>query len=197
METEMVIGYSIAGTLGVVAILYFVYRYVQCGGDFAKYRQANEIAQRWLSDAKFQEAVSKALAPPPPPPPPKPSPEPLLLLALMQREGRLIDFLLENVDDENNEKLGAAVRSIHQACQKILKEHLDMEPVLKAEEKSTVEVPVGFDPSAIRLTGNVTGSPPFKGTLEHHGWRVTKIKVNKPAEGQDAFVLHPAEVELT
>ena len=94
-------------------------------------------------------------------------------------------------------KLGTGVRSIHQACQKILKEHLDMEPVLKAEEKSTVEVPVGFDPSAIRLTGNVTGSPPFKGTLEHHGWRVTKIKVNKPAEGQDAFVVHPAEVELT
>jgi hypothetical protein len=197
METEWIIGYSIAGTLGVVAILYFAYRYVQCGGDFAKHRQAQEIAQRWLNDAKFQEAVSKALAPPPPPPPPKPSPEPLLLLTLMQREARLIDFLLENVDDVENEKLGTGVRSIHQACQKILKEHLDMEPVLKAEEKSTVEVPVGFDPSAIRLTGNVTGSPPFKGTLEHHGWRVTKIKVNKPAEGQDAFVVHPAEVELT
>jgi hypothetical protein len=198
METEMVIGYSIAGTLGVVAILSFVYRYVKCGGDFAKYRQAHEIAQRWLNDAKFQEAVHKALAPPPPPPPPpKPSPEPLLLLTLMQREGRLIDFLLENVDDEDDKKLGTGVRSIHQACQKILKEHLDMEPVLKGEEKSTVEVPVGFDPSAIRLTGNVTGSPPFKGTLVHHGWRVTKIKVNKPAEGQDAFVVHPAEVELT
>jgi hypothetical protein len=55
---------------------------------------------------------------------------------------------------------------------------------------------IGFDPSAIRLTGNVTGAPPFKGTLEHHGWRVTKIKVQKPPEGQDAFVVAPAEVEL-
>ena len=196
METEMAVGLAIVGTLVAVAILYFVYRYVQVGGDFAKHRQANEIAQRYLSDAKFQEAVTKALTPPPPPPPPKPSAEPLLLLTLMQREGRLIDFLMENVDGADNETLGAGVRSIHQACQKVLKDHLDMEPVIKAEEKSIVEVKVGFDPSAIRLTGNVTGSPPFKGTLEHHGWRVSKIKVNKPAEGQDAFVVHPAEVEL-
>jgi hypothetical protein len=188
---------AIGGTAVAMIVLYFTIRYVQVGGDFAKQRKANEIGQRYLNDPKFQEAVTKALTPPPPPPPPpKPSPEPLLLLTLMQREGRLIDFLLENVDGADNETLGAGVRSIHQACQKVLKEHLDMEPVIKAEEKSVVEVKAGFDPSAIRLTGNVTGSPPFKGTLEHHGWRVTKIKVNKPAEGQDAFVVHPAEVEL-
>ena len=114
----------------------------------------------------------------------------------MQREGRLIDFLLENVDGADNETLGAGVRSIHQSCQKVLKEHLVLEPVLKGEERSVVEVPAGFDPSAIRLTGNVTGQPPFKGTLEHHGWRVAKIKINKPPEGQDAFVVQAAEVEL-
>ena len=194
---EMESYYAIAGTAGVMFIAFFVYRYLQTGGDFAKHRKAQEIAQRCLSDTKFQDAVTKALTPPPPPPPPKPSAEPLLLLTLMQREGRLIDFLLENVDGADNETLGAGVRSIHQACQKVLKEHLDMEPVLKGEEKAIVEVPVGFDPSAIRLTGNVTGSPPFKGTLEHHGWRVAKIKLNKPPEGQDAFVVQPAEVELS
>ncbi len=187
---------AIAVTAAACAVLFFVYRYLQVGGDFARARQANEIAQRWLSDAKFQEAVAKALTPPPPPPPPKPSPEPLLLLALMQREGRLIDFLLEDVSGADDQALGAGTREIHKACQKILKEHLDMEPVLKGMEKSLVDVPVGFDPSAIRLTGNVTGNPPFKGSLEHHGWRVTKIKLNKPPEGQDAFVIAPAEVEL-
>jgi len=188
--------YAIAGAVGICAILFFVYRYLQVGGDFARARQANEVAQRYLSDAKFKDAVTKALTPPPPPPPPKPSPEPILLLALMQREGRLVDFLLEDVDGADNETLGAGVRTIHKACQKILKEHLDLEPILKGEERSIVEVPAGFDPSAIRLTGNVTGQPPFKGTLEHHGWRVTKIKLAKPPEGQDAFVVAPAEVEL-
>src|SRR5262249_54409681 len=197
MGTEMQIGLSVVGTLVVAALLFFIYRYVQVGGDFAKHRQAREIADRYLNDAKFKDAVTKALTPPPPPPPPKPSAEPLLLLTLMQREGRLLDFLLEHVDGADHATVGAGVRSIHQACQKVLKEHLDMEPVIKADEKSTVDVKAGFDPSAIRLTGNVTGSPPFKGTLEHHGWRVTKIKVTKPAEGQDAFVVHPAEVELT
>jgi hypothetical protein len=195
MEQEVY--YAIGGTFAVCAILFFIYRYVQVGGDFARARRANDVAQRYLTDEKFKEAVEKALTPPPPPPPPKPSPEPLLLLTLMQREGRLIDFLLENVDGADNETLGAGVRTIHKACQKVLQEHLDMEPVLKGEEKAQVEVTPGFDPSAIRLTGNVTGQPPFKGTLEHHGWRVTKIKIAKPPEGQDAFVVAPAEVELT
>ncbi|MBI3823559.1 MAG: DUF2760 domain-containing protein [Planctomycetes bacterium] len=189
------IGYAIAGTAAAMALIYFVVRYLQVGGDFAKARKAGDIAQRYLSDAKFKEAVDLVLNPPPPPPP-KPWPDPLLLLTLMQREGRLIDFLLEDVAGADNETLGAGVRTIHAGCQKVLKEHLDLEPVLKAEEKSVVTVPAGFDPSAIRLTGNVTGSPPFKGSLEHHGWRVSKIKINKPAEGQDAFVLQPAEVEL-
>ncbi len=194
MVTEIAV--SIASTLAAVGILYFLYRYAQCGGDFARERHAFEIARRWQRDTKFQEAVHQALLPPPPPAVPKPSAEPLLLLALMQREGRLLDFLLENVDGADNDTLGAGVRNIHKACQKVLKEHLDMEPVLNAEEKSAVEVPVGFDPSAIRLTGNVTGSPPFRGSLEHHGWRVTKIKITKPTEGQDAFIIQPAEVEL-
>jgi hypothetical protein len=194
MEPETI--YAIIGTAAAMLILALAYRYIQVGGDFAAARKANEIAQRYLTDAKFQEAVTTALTPPPPPPPPKPSPEPILLLTLMQREGRLFDFLMENVDGADNETLGAGVRTIHQACQKVLKEHLDMEPVLKGEEKSQVDVPAGFDPSAIRVTGNVTGSPPFKGTLEHHGWRVTKIRIQKPAEGQDAFVVQPAEVEL-
>jgi hypothetical protein len=196
MEIDPNIIYAIVGTGVALAVLYVIARYIQTGGDFARDREARAIGQRYLTDEKFKEAVTKALTPPPPPPPPKPSPEPILLLALMQREGRLIDFLLENVDGADNETLGAGVRTIHQACQKVLKEHLDMEPVLKGEEKSSVTVPTGFDPSAIRLTGNVTGSPPFTGTLEHHGWRVTKIKIAKPSEGQDAFILAPAEVEL-
>src|SRR5207244_2719382 len=101
MEPE--IYYAIGGTAAAMIGLYLIFRYVQVGGDFAKHRQANDIAQRWLTDAKFQDAVAKALTPPPPPPPPKPSAEPLLLLTLMQRDGRLIDFLLENVDAADNE----------------------------------------------------------------------------------------------
>jgi hypothetical protein len=77
-----------------------------------------------------------------------------------------------------------------------LKEHLVLAPVLPQAEGSTVDVPAGFDPSAIRLTGNVTGEPPFRGTLQHHGWRVQEIKLAPLPQGQDDLVLMPAEVEL-
>jgi hypothetical protein len=63
-------------------------------------------------------------------------------------------------------------------------------------EGDDVTVPAGFDPSAIRLTGNVTGQPPFNGKLQHRGWRVKELKLAAPPEGQDEFVLMPAEVEL-
>jgi hypothetical protein len=88
------------------------------------------------------------------------------------------------------------VRDIHRSARKAIQEHLVLEPILPGEEGSRVTVPAGFDPSAVRLTGNVTGQPPFAGTLQHHGWRVKEIKLAPPAAGQDEFVVQPAEVEL-
>jgi hypothetical protein len=155
--------------------------------------EAREVTVRMARDADFAQKV-RALSEPPKPP--KPSAEPLRLLTLLQREGRLLDFLLEDVQAIDNERIGAAVRDIHRNCRKALQDHLVLAPVLAGEEQSAVEVAPGFDPSAIRLTGNVTGQPPFRGTLLHHGWRVKEIKLAKPAEGQDEFVVQPAEVEL-
>jgi len=175
---------------------YFAYLYAQSGGDFAKYGEAQAIARRYLSDPEFAEKVKALSAPPPPPEPEKPNAEPLRLLTLLQREGRLLDFLLEDIQAYSNEQIGAAVRDIHRNCHKAIHEHIVLAPVLKGQENEPVEVPPGFDPSAIRLTGNVTGQPPFKGTLLHHGWRVTEIKLAEPPEGQDEFVVQPAEVEL-
>lgn len=126
----------------------------------------------------------------------KPSGVPLRLLALLQREGRLLDFLLEDIQSYPDAQVGAAVRDIHRQCQAAIKEHLLLEPVLPQSEGAAVEVPPGFDPSAIRVTGNVSGAPPFKGTLQHHGWRVKEIKLAAPPEGQDELVLMPAEVEI-
>jgi hypothetical protein len=155
--------------------------------------EVKEVTARMTRDADFAQKVRMLMEPPKPP---KPSGEPLRLLTLLQREGRLLDFLLEDVQAIGNEQIGAAVRDIHRNCRKALQDHLVLAPVLPGEEQSTVEVSPGFDPSAIRLTGNVTGQPPFKGTLLHHGWRVKEIKLAKPAEGQDEFVVQPAEVEL-
>ena len=61
-------------------------------------------------------------------------------------------------------------------------------------EGSSVMLPPGFDPHAVRLSGNVMGSPPFSGVLRHHGWKA--IEVRMPAASGDPTVIAPAEVEL-
>jgi hypothetical protein len=118
------------------------------------------------------------------------------LLAILQREGRLLDFLQEEVDGYSDAQIGAAVRDIHRGCKKALAEHMPLEPVLREKENAQVRVDPGFDPSRIRLVGNVVGEPPFTGALRHHGWRIAKVTLPSPARGTDPSVVAPAEVEL-
>ena len=124
------------------------------------------------------------------------SPGALQLLALLQREGRLVDFLHEDISGYEDADIGAAVRDIHKGCRKVLLEHFAVEPVLDAAENEAVTVDTGFDPARIRLVGNVSGEPPFKGTLRHHGWRAAKVTLPVLSDGMDATIVAPAEVEL-
>jgi hypothetical protein len=151
-----------------------------------------EAYQKVLADSAIAKQVDKLLHPPPV----KLSGLPVRLLAILQRDGRLIDFLLENIQGAADAQIAAAIKDLHPKCQESLKKHLVLESVLAKEEGSTVEVPTGFDPSAIQLIGNVTGNPPFRGTLRHPGWRVKEIKLPSLPEGQDDLVLMPAEVEI-
>jgi hypothetical protein len=183
-------------TLLIVLAAYLVVLFLVAKGSLERIRLALRCELRTLRDSSFAAKVKTLLAPPKPEAPAKPSGAPLRLLALLQREGRLLDFLLEDIQSYPDAQIGAAVRDIHRQCRSALKEHLDLQPVLPQPEGSTVEITSGFDPSAIRLTGNVTGQPPFRGTLQHHGWRVKEIKLAPPPEGQDELVLMPAEVEL-
>jgi hypothetical protein len=120
----------------------------------------------------------------------------LALLALLQREGRLVDFLREPLDGFSDADIGAAARDVHRGCRKVLEQHVSLEPVMPGSEEARVEVPRGFDPSEIRLIGEAAGEPPFRGTLRHHGWRVVDARLPALAEGVDRTVIAPAEVEL-
>lgn len=118
------------------------------------------------------------------------------LLILFQREGRLVDFLDQEIEDFDDEEVGAAVRDIHKGCRKVLKEHFEITPVMDGEEGESTTVKKGFRPEEVRLVGNVKGDPPFKGTLEHAGWKATRVTLPKVAESVDARILARAEVEL-
>lgn len=193
-EPIVIISLTVSCVLLAEGLLFFFL----CKANGGRMGRALKCCFRSMVDDVFGEKVTELLTPPPPKPaaPPKPSGEPVRLLALLQRDGRLLDFLLENIQSYDDAQIGAAVRDIHRQCQAALKEHLVLSPVIAQQEGATVDVPVGFDPSAIRLTGNVTGQPPFRGTLQHHGWRVTESKFAPLPEGQDPLVLMPAEVEI-
>lgn len=182
-------------TLGGVLVVALLGMLALSGGHVRRIRLALAAFFRVLGSQEFADQVEPLLAPKPAAPA-RPSGAPLRILALLQREGRLVDFLLEDIQAYSDEQVGAAARDIHRGSQAALKEHLVLEPVLKQAEGSTVEVPRGFDPSAIRVVGNVTGEPPYRGTLLHHGWRVQEIRLAPLPAGQDEFVLMPAEVEL-
>ena len=137
-----------------------------------------------------------------PEPKPEPTPEPpttdaaLQLLALLQREGRFVDFLEEDVSSFADADIGAAARVVHSGCRKALREHVKLEPVRSEEEGVKVTLPDPLDVAAVKLTGNVTGKGPFTGTLRHRGWRASEITLPTAIAGHDARILAQAEVEL-
>lgn len=120
----------------------------------------------------------------------------LHLLAILQRDGRLIDFLQEDLSAYSDADIGGAARTVHEGCRKALGSYLSLEPVFAEPDGATIVVPSGFDAGAIRLTGNVVGEPPFKGSLKHHGWRAASVNLPSAPDGQDSKILAPAEVEL-
>jgi hypothetical protein len=154
--------------------------------------------------ARYQAWRSGPVTPPAPPPtPPTPallkttSPDSALqLLALLQREARLIDFVGEDLGGYDDAQIGAAARVVHKGCAQVLREHFSLEAVRSEPEGSRITLPAGFDAAAVRLTGNVVGQPPYAGSLSHRGWRVTDVRLPQLAERHDARVVAPAEVEL-
>lgn len=123
------------------------------------------------------------------------------LLSILQREGRFIDFLQEDLSLYDDAQIGAAVRNIHQGCRDALLGLAQLKPVMTEEEGSEVTVSAGFDARAVRLVGGVSGDPPFKGTLRHRGWKVDRFELPRVAgeakhePGKD-WIVAPAEVEV-
>jgi Domain of unknown function (DUF2760) len=120
----------------------------------------------------------------------------LHLLSVLQREGRLVDFFSEDLNLYEDAQIGGAVRAIHENCKKVVNQSLALEAVIDRSEGEEVRVEPGFDPDAIKLTGNVTGEPPFTGVLRHKGWRTRKLELPALSGGQDSRIIAPAEVEI-
>jgi hypothetical protein len=163
---------------------------------------------RVLFSGSFAGSVAQLSAPEPPPeplpvappavlPPAPPTVDAALqLLALLQREGRLVDFLEQDVTTFSDADVGAAARVVHEGCRKTLRAHAKLAPVRIEDEGARVTVDAGFAPEELKLTGRVAGSAPYTGTLRHRGWRMTELSLPTAVRAYDASVIAPAEVEL-
>lgn len=120
--------------------------------------------------------------------------EALTLLAALQREARLVDFLMEDLTACSNEQIGAAVRDIQRDSRATLERMFKLGPLRKEAEGTEINVPAGYDPDTIRLSGQVSGEGPYKGELVHPGWTARKCDLPK-WNGKDLQVVAAAEVE--
>lgn len=120
----------------------------------------------------------------------------LAALALLQREGRLVDFLRQDIASFGDDEVGAAVRVVHAGCKKTLESHTAIESIRSENEGSRITLEEGFDKRAHKLTGDVKGSAPYQGVLRHKGWRAKRFELPIATDGHDPSVLAPAEVEL-
>ena len=143
-------------------------------------------------------STPKSAAPKKPASPKPTRSEAISLLAALQREARLIDLVSESLGDYSDEQVGAAAREVLEESGKVINRMFALKPISSAEDGSEISTPESFDPAEYRLTGNVTGDPPFKGQLAHHGWTATKCEVPAWNGSKKAkHVVAPVEIEIS
>lgn len=141
---------------------------------------------------------------------PKPAPPPveqptiktsdgaLQILGILQRDARLVDFLMEDIASYSDDQIGSAVRSVHSDSKAALTRHVTLAPVVDGVEGTfqKLDASKAPDPNRIKLLGNVpaNGKAPG-GLLRHRGWLVTSVNL-PPLGKQDPATLFPAEVEV-
>ena len=163
-----------------------------------RHAQSN-LVERETADRTADTAVARkpAVAPKPAAPPKPKRSEAITLLAALQREGRFVDFLKEELTGYSDAQIGAVARDLHRDCGKVVERMFAITPLLGDSEGASVEVPAGFDAARYRLVGNVSGTPPFRGALVHAGWQATTFELPEwVGREESARVIAPAEVEV-
>ena len=119
----------------------------------------------------------------------------LILLAVLQREARLVDFVMEDIAGYSDDQVGAAVRGMHDQCREALGRCVKLEPVIDGVE-GTFTKPTTRDPAAVKFVGNVPAGKPQGGLLRHKGWRASSIDLPTLLPKQDITIVAPAEIEV-
>jgi hypothetical protein len=119
----------------------------------------------------------------------------LQILTILQRDSRVVDFLMEDIASYSDDQVGAAVRELHDQCRDSLARYVTLQPVIDGVEGTPVKAPSG-DPHVVRFIGNVPAAPPSGGTLRHKGWRAAKVDLPALAAKEETSIIAPAEIEI-
>jgi uncharacterized protein DUF2760 len=119
----------------------------------------------------------------------------LQILGILQRDSRLLDFLMEDLKPYSDDQIGAAVREMHDQCRESLARYITLQPIIDSVEGTFAQAP-SKDPNMVKFIGNVPATPPAGGTLRHKGWRAATIELPALVAGQNTAILAPAELEV-
>jgi hypothetical protein len=145
--------------------------------------------------------ASRKQADAPKPPEAKTSDGALQLLGILQRDARLLDFLMEDIGPYSDDQVGSAVRNVHAQCQDSLGKYIKFAPVIDGVEgtftKPESAGALARDPNAIKFVGNIPAQgKPTGGILRHKGWRVDNVSLPAIHQKHPVSILAPAELEV-
>jgi hypothetical protein len=119
----------------------------------------------------------------------------LQLLSLLQREGRFVDFVQQELASFSDADIGAAARVVHEGCRRAIRAHARVVSVRSEAEGTSLTLERASDD--VKLVGRVFGSAPFRGVLRHRGWRVEELTLPTLVGAYDPRLVAPAELELS
>lgn len=125
----------------------------------------------------------------------RPSDGALQMLAILQRDSRLIDFVMEDVAGYSDDQIGAAVRTLHDQCRESLTRYVSLQPVIDGVEGTYTRTPAA-NAALVKFIGNVPATTPQGGLLRHKGWRAAKVDLPALNARQDNTIIAPAEIEI-
>ncbi|MFN0101973.1 MAG: DUF2760 domain-containing protein [Bryobacteraceae bacterium] len=129
----------------------------------------------------------------------KPADGALQFLGILQRDARLVDFLMEDIGAYSDDQVGAAVRTLHEQCGTALKRCFTLAPVIDGVEGTyTKSEAAGADAKqGLKFIGNVPpqGRAPG-GTLRHKGWKAANVDLPKVSSSVNLSIIAPAEIEV-
>ncbi|MBW7875888.1 MAG: DUF2760 domain-containing protein [Candidatus Cloacimonetes bacterium] len=117
------------------------------------------------------------------------------LLSLMQREARFLDFTLEDISQLPDEQVGAVSRLVHGDLKKLIRQYMELKPVIDADEGQKVSLGQDRMPYEIQVASDRDVALPFTATLRHKGYRLVSINLPQKKHPEAVRVLMPAELD--